>query len=216
MAKTTIKQSAKKTETENVVPAVVEKSTKPAKEPKAEKKASKKSAAVAAPAPVVEVTVEVPVVDGAAAIDANVNAEFTSFSAKLQSLSQTIANLKSEFRNLEKKAARELKAAQKASSKRRRKSGNRAPSGFVKPTAISDELAQFLGKEPGTLMARTEVTSQITEYVRQNNLQDKTNGRKLNPDAKLAKLLKMEKTDELTYFNLQKYLKPHFKSAVPA
>ena len=36
------------------------------------------------------------------------------------------------------------------------------------------------------------------------------NGRKINPDSKLAALLKLKKTDELTYFNLQRYMKPHF------
>ena len=41
-------------------------------------------------------------------------------------------------------------------------------------------------------------------------LQDKENGRKIHPDAKLATLLKLKKTDELTYFNLQKYMSHHF------
>ena len=107
-----------------------------------------------------------------------------------------------------------MKVAQKASSKRKRKSGTRSPSGFVKPTRISDELASFLEKPTGTEMARTDVTREINTYIRSNNLQDKQNGRKINPDAKLAKLLKVSKTDELTYFNLQKYMSPHFAKNV--
>jgi upstream activation factor subunit UAF30 len=135
------------------------------------------------------------------------------FAAKLQQMSVGISSLKSEFRALEKKWARELKAAQKQSSKRKRKAGNRAPSGFVKPTRISDELAKFLEKPAGTEMARTEVTRDVNKYIRTNNLQDKENGRKINPDSKLAALLKLKKTDELTYFNLQKYMSHHFAKA---
>lgn len=135
------------------------------------------------------------------------------FSAKLQQMSVSISSLKSEFRALEKKWARELKTAQKQSSKHKRKAGNRAPSGFVKPTRISDELAKFLDKPSGTEMARTEVTRDVNKYIRTNNLQDKENGRKINPDSKLAALLKLKKTDELTYFNLQKYMSHHFAKA---
>ena len=119
-------------------------------------------------------------------------------------------SLKTEFRLLEKKWNRELKTAQKSQAKRKRKSGNRQPSGFVKPTKISDELAQFLEKPLGSEMARTDVTREINKYIRSQNLQDKDNGRKINPDAKLQTLLKINKTDELTYFNLQRYMSPHF------
>ena len=136
------------------------------------------------------------------------------FLSKLQQIGSLISSLKTEYRNLEKKWSREIKSAQKQSSKRKRKTGNRAPSGFVKPTKISDELASFLGKDKGTEMARTEVTREINTYIRAHKLQDKENGRKINPDNKLATLLKLKKTDELTYFNLQKYMSPHFAKAV--
>jgi upstream activation factor subunit UAF30 len=136
------------------------------------------------------------------------------FLAKLQQLGVLISSLKAEYRTLEKKWSREIKVAQKQSSKRKRKAGNRAPSGFVKPTKISDELASFLGKENGTEMARTDVTREINTYIRAHKLQDKDNGRKINPDTKLATLLKLKKTDELTYFNLQKYMSPHFAKAI--
>lgn len=135
------------------------------------------------------------------------------FLAKLQQLGVLISSLKTEYRTLEKKWTRELKSAQKQSSKRKRKAGNRAPSGFVKPTRISDELAKFLEKPSGSEMARTEVTRDINKYIRTHNLQDKENGRKINPDSKLATLLKLKKTDELTYFNLQRYMSPHFAKA---
>ena len=94
-----------------------------------------------------------------------------------------LSGLKSEFKVLEKKYTKELKLARKASLKKRRNAGNRAPSGFVRPTLVTDELATFLGKPTGTEMARTEVTKEINKYIRANNLQDKNNGRKINPDA---------------------------------
>lgn len=169
-------------------------------------------------APVVQETVTVTDdVLAASTLDVDVEApiaeQSVEFLAKLQQLGVLISSLKVEYRTLEKKWTRELKTAQKQSSKRKRKAGNRAPSGFVKPTRISDELAKFLEKPSGSEMARTEVTRDINKYIRTNNLQDKENGRKINPDSKLATLLKLKKTDELTYFNLQRYMSPHFAKA---
>jgi hypothetical protein len=86
----------------------------------------------------------------------------------------------------------------------------RGPSGFIKPTPISNELAEFLGKAIGTEMARTEVSKEINAYIAAHGLQDRQNGRRINPDEKLRKLLRLSEGDELTYFNLQKYMKPHF------
>lgn len=131
------------------------------------------------------------------------------FLTKLNNWVSTGASLKSEFRSLEKRWARELKNAQK-SKKRTKRGGNRSPSGFVKPTKISDELAVFLDKPLGYEMARTQVTKEINNYIRVNGLQDKENGRHIIPDNKLSGLLKITKDDELTYFNLQRYMSPHF------
>ena len=139
--------------------------------------------------------------------------QFTEFMGKLQSVSAQMSSLRTEFRSLERQVSRDLKAAAKVSQKRKRKTGNRAPSGFVKPTLISNELASFLGKPEGTEMARTEVTREINSYIREHKLQDKDNGRKIIPDKKLTSLLKIKKGEELTYFNLQKYMSPHFAKA---
>ena len=149
-------------------------------------------------------------------IEASIAAQSVEFLTKLNQLSSMVATLKTEYRNLEKKWSRELKAAQKTSSKKRKRTGNRAPSGFVKPTRISDELASFLGKDKGTEMARTDVTREINLYIRSHDLQDKANGRKINPDSKLQSLLKLKTTDELTYFNLQRFMSPHFQKAADA
>lgn len=118
-------------------------------------------------------------------------------------------------RQLEKAIVKVLKANNKASAKKQKRSGNRQPSGFVRPTLISDELAAFLGKEHGTEMSRTSVTNEINNYIRQNNLKDPVNGRQINADEKLAKLLKLEKEDVLTYFNLQKFMNHHYVKKTP-
>ena len=176
-------------------------------------------------APVTPVAAPVPsssdaaaVVDGSAEViapstESIIAAQFSSISSKLQQVVAFAATLRSELRALERHAVKEIRTAQKASAKKRRKVGNRAPSGFVKPTLISKELSEFLGKTDGSEMARTEVTREINAYIRNNNLQDKENGRRINPDIKLKSLLKLKKGEELTYFNLQRYMSPHFATA---
>ena len=141
------------------------------------------------------------------------NEQFTEFSAKLQQLVGILSSLRADFKALEKVHNKEVRLNKKLTAKKKKKQGNRQPSGFVKPTQISEELAEFLGKEKGTEMARTSVTKEINAYIRENNLQDKDNGRKINPDQALTQLLKLTKEDELTYFNLQKYMSPHFAKA---
>ena len=200
------KSSVKPAETEQVAasvvaPVVVEKKARKPKTPKVDDVVPVDvTTDAASPVPHVE---EVPLVE-----------QSIEFLAKLQQISVSISALKAEYRALEKKWTREVKTAQKQTNRRKRKAGNRAPSGFVKPTKISDELASFLGKTKGTEMARTDVTREINTYIRENKLQDSSNGRKINPDKKLATLLKLKTTDELTYFNLQKYMSPHFAKAV--
>jgi upstream activation factor subunit UAF30 len=186
---------------------------KVSKEPK-EPKAHKEPAAVATDAATAAVATAVEEV--APSTESIISSQFSSISSKLQQVVAFAASLRSELRALERHAVKELRTAQKASAKKRRKVGNRAPSGFVKPTPISKELAEFLGKTDGSEMARTEVTREINAYIRNNNLQDKENGRRINPDAKLKSLLKLKKGEELTYFNLQRYMSPHFagKTAV--
>ena len=141
---------------------------------------------------------------------------YSDVNTKLASMRQQLSSLIVEFKALQKRAERELKAVQKAGNKRKQRNATRAPSGFVKPTLISDQLAEFLGKEKGSLIARTEVTREINAYIRANQLQDPANGRKINPDAKLKKLLTLNATDELTYFNLQRYMSQHFQKMVKA
>ena len=210
MAKKTTSKTAP--ETEQVATPVTVDSTAPVVEKKVKAKTTK-NVKTESSTPVETAPVDSAPADALTDNETPLAEQSMEFLAKLQQIGVLISSLKTEYRTLEKKWTREVKSAQKQSSKRKRKAGNRAPSGFVKPTKISDELASFLGKEKGTEMARTDVTREINTYIRAHKLQDKENGRKINPDTKLASLLKLTKTDELTYFNLQKYMSPHFAKA---
>jgi chromatin remodeling complex protein RSC6 len=176
----------------------------------APKKTKKSSASTASAAPV-PAPVPEPVAAAPESTESTIFEKLAEYGAKIQQVSNLLSTLKSDYKTLEKIVVREIKAAQKSSSRRKKtSSGNRAPSGFVKPTLISDELAKFLGKSSGTEMARTEVSKEINAYINSNNLKDQKNGRIIHPDSKLTVLLNVKPGDELTYFNLQKYMKHHF------
>jgi chromatin remodeling complex protein RSC6 len=192
-------------------PAVEKKEAKAKKEVKA-KKAEATPAVAAAPVATASENVVIATPESTSTL----NEDFASFFAKLQNVTSLLSSLKSDFRALEKKSARQLKVSQKVSAKRKNSAVNRAPSGFVQPTLISDELAGFLGKDKGSKMARTEVTREINAYIRTHNLQDKENGRRINADKNLSTLLKLKNGEELTYFNLQRYMSPHFAKTAKA
>lgn len=187
-------------------------------------KPGKKSSKATPSEPVVSTpVVEQPVVDTPPAGEQSVNVvgELTTiessmtttllqFSESIQTLTVALNKLKSDYKSLEKQILKEAKTMDKVNAKRNKNKGSRAPSGFVKPAMISKELAAFLDVPPDTMMARTDVTKMITKYVKTNQLQAQDNGRKILPDDKLKKLLNVGKGDEVTYFNLQKYMKPHF------
>ena len=180
---------------------------------KVSKSKSKKTTKVTTPAATVAAITATPVATTPATpTTPTLPDQFTALLAQLTSLRSQLTTVTTQVRALSKRTDRELKQAQKQGRKKR-KSGNRAPSGFVKPTKISLELAGFLGKPKGTEMARTEVTREINTYIRAHKLQDPKNGRRILADAKLRKLLKLTKDDELTYFNLQRYMSPHFAKA---
>lgn len=182
-------------------PEPVAKRVKKSKSPKAEEPKSN------------EVVSSVPLTPSS---EASLSESFSGVVSLLGDLNSTLTNTKLAVKTLEKMVSREMKVLDKINEKKNKNKGNRAPSGFVKPTKISDELAVFLKKEKGSMMARTEVTKEMTAYIRENSLQDKENGRKILPDASLKKLLNLGSEDVLTYFNLQKFMSPHFEKSVKA
>lgn len=123
----------------------------------------------------------------------------------------------SEFEELHKglkKLENEIKKIKKQMKLMMGENNEKKVNGFAKPMEISEEMLEFAGKEAGTKMGRLEVTKSITEYIKENELQNKDNKREIIMDEKLKKILKVEEGTKLTYFNLQRYISPHIKKQV--
>ena len=119
----------------------------------------------------------------------------------------TIRDLRSRVAKLEKQVNRDTKATNKKlrGRKKRVPNPNAEPSGFAKPGPVSAELCKFLGLGKDELISRTAVTKRINAYCKDNNLQLAEDKRKIIPDTPLTKLLKINKGDQLTFFNPVSY-----------
>jgi chromatin remodeling complex protein RSC6 len=120
-------------------------------------------------------------------------------------------------KDLEKKVRKEIKNLEKSKKKADKPKTPRAPSGFAKPVKISNELCLFLNKPEGSEIARTEVTKALISYIKEHNLQvsEEKSKDKIVPDEKLKTLLGIdESSDDLTFFNIQKYMNKHFTKHV--
>ena len=165
----------------------------------------------------VEEPVETPVVENANEQksifeEGTYNAEFTELQEGLKASLLMIKSLTTQLSALEKRVVRDRKVMNKKMKGRSKRvvDPNKPPSGFAKPGPISNELAKFLGMKNNELIARTEVTKRITQYCKEHNLQKEEDKRTIHADATLRGLLKLKKGDELTFFNLQKYMKIHY------
>jgi chromatin remodeling complex protein RSC6 len=83
-------------------------------------------------------------------------------------------------------------------------------SGITQEVGVSKELESFMGIKSGDRVSRTAVTRTVTEYIKNNNLQNPSNRRQIIMDAVLSKLLNPPTDEQVTYFNLQKFLKVHY------
>lgn len=179
--------------------------------------AAKKAKAAAAATPVAVAATAAPVAVAATETVAEVveevrlETEAKSITARLLAVRETVSELISEAKRLEKKAARVQKLADK---RRRRKAPVEGEEGkparvsiFQIPTDISPALCAFMGRAAGSQESRSNVTKFITTYVKEKNLKNKHD---ITADAPLLKLLNLTAEDKLTYFNLQKYLNIHY------
>ena len=220
---TSAKQTASTTPAPVVESKEVVKKTSSKKSAKTETAAPVEQKVVATPVPVVAAPVPPPApVEVKADENKSLSSDtiLTSVDAKIQQVSSILASLKNDSKVLRRQIAADKKVADKLAKKSAKKKRVVAEgeevkprnSGFMRPVRISDELASFLGKAAGTVMGRQDANDEIRQYVSLHNLKEteKGKGRNINPDDKLSALLKLPKDEQLTYFNLQKYMKPHF------
>lgn len=88
-------------------------------------------------------------------------------------------------------------------------------SGFAKPMPMSPALCEFLGVEKDAKMSRTDVTKELNAYIKKEQLQNSENKREISLDNKLKTILDVPTDVTLTFFNLQKYMSPHFMKEAP-
>jgi chromatin remodeling complex protein RSC6 len=145
--------------------------------------------------------------------ESNTEILFNKFINQFQDIQAVMKTLHSNLKVLQKEVMRERKESKKKESKIKKKSDKKKnPSGITKPSLISPELSKFLGLPLGELIPRTDVTSKIISYVKENNLQDPKDKRNILPDDKLKELL--QPGDKVvSFFTLQTFMKNHFPSS---
>ena len=141
--------------------------------------------------------------------DSQIDNQFTSILSTLSQFKVQITALSNQLKSLEKTVKKEIKQHKKEVTKKMSK-GNRKPSGFAAASPISKDLCDFMGKEHGTSIARTEVTKFICSYIEQNSLANNENKRVIKPDDKLKSLLGIDEETVVTYFNIQRFMNRHF------
>jgi chromatin remodeling complex protein RSC6 len=215
----------KKTKTETpATPAVASTPATPVKTaaPKAKK----------APVAKAEVTVPVATATGVTATPAPQQSSEVLLATLTESLKAISAEFTSKVREVVRgaqEAAKQAKREQRNSKRKVRKNpedmtpeerkvyeARRANNAFLVQRPLTDELAAFMGLKAGDKRSQTEVTKFISNYVKTHNCFDPKFKRRIVPNAALAKLLRVGDKDEVTYLNLQRYLKVHFKKPVVA
>jgi chromatin remodeling complex protein RSC6 len=170
---------------------------------KVKTESAKDTSTEATTAPVTETTPVTETVSETApeSLDNKFHTEFSDLRAHFETTIQSAKDGLNLLKKLEKMVNKDLKKKKK-----------KVLSGFAKPCKISNELSKFLGKSNDELIARTDVTKQITQYIKTNKLFDEKNKRNIKPDEKLKKVLNFEgiANKQITYFNLQKALKHNF------
>ncbi len=204
---------AKKEKSAAAVAAPVAAPAPAAAEPKA-KKSAKAAAPAAAPVVVSATPVEQVAAAAPVAPATTLEADLKSLATRLNSARELLASLVSEVKKLDKRVHKEIKEARKRRRRSKPEEGAegaeakpRVPSIFERPLQVTEALCSFLGKPKGTLMSRSEVTKGVNSYVKEKNLKNKHD---ITPDAALKGLLAIPEGETLTYFNLQRYLNPHY------
>lgn len=141
--------------------------------------------------------------------DEGVFVQFEQLVQQLNQMKTQITGIQQNIKQLEKSVKKQMKGLKKEVTKTKNK-GNRQPSGFAKPSKVTKELCEFMNKAEGSEIARTEVTRALVSYIKENKLENTANSKIISPDDKLKTLLGLDDSQELTYFNIQKYMNKHF------
>lgn len=141
--------------------------------------------------------------------------QFEQLILQLNLIKTQINGMHHNIKSLEKNVKKQMKTLKKEVVKTKNK-GNRQPSGFAKPTKVTKELCEFMNKEDGSEIARTEVTRALVSYIKENKLENESNSKIISPDDKLKLLLGLDDKEQLTYFNIQKYMNKHFVKNIEA
>jgi chromatin remodeling complex protein RSC6 len=144
-----------------------------------------------------------------AQIDDEIFVQFEQLVTQLNQMKTQITGIQQNIKQLEKSVKKQIKGLKKEVTKTKNK-GNRQPSGFAKPSKVTKELCEFMNKAEGSEIARTEVTRALVVYIKENKLENTSNSKIISPDDKLKVLLGLDDSQELTYFNIQKYMNKHF------
>jgi chromatin remodeling complex protein RSC6 len=144
-------------------------------------------------------------------INCDFSSQFEDVFVSLNNIKNQMNTLQQQIKSVEKNVKKEQKSMKKEIEKNKNK-GNKKPSGFAKPTKVTNDLCKFMNREEGSEIARTDVTKAIIQYIESNNLQNSENKKVIFPDDKLKTLLGLDEKKDvtLTYFNLQKYMNKHF------
>jgi chromatin remodeling complex protein RSC6 len=152
----------------------------------------------------------------------SVESQIKDLMAVVDAQSTTLKLLKTSLKTLLVSYHKEVKENKNKKKRVKKSDKPHTPHGFTKPVPISADLAEFLGLEKDALIARPQVTSAISKYVKAHNLADPSNGSIFKVDKVLGKLLgkprfivkkKAELGNIFAYTNLQSYLAPHFFKA---
>jgi len=182
--------------------------------PVVQKTKTPKNVPAAVPEPVPEPIIELPPATDPV-IEEPVSSPMALLEEKIALLSATFKEVNIQVRLVKKEIDRLRRIADRVEKKKA--SAKSSPNGFAKASKITDELCVFLGVPSGSERSRTDVTREIHKYVQANELSDPKNKRIIlaHKDAKLKALLGSTDKDEISYFNLQKFLKHHFIKPTP-
>ena len=133
--------------------------------------------------------------------------------ATLESLTETIASLRSDVKNLA-KLVRKVRSFQEdpTGEKNKKRTEN---NGFNRKMEVSDKLKSFLGLKAGDYISRSDVTRRINKYIKEKELKHPDNGRVIVMDESLTDLLSPPEDVQVTFLNMQKYISPHYLAPAP-